>query len=132
MLNVCLFGEPPPPAPAVITAPPPGITAEYGKYVATFGECRGCHGPNMTGSPATSVSLAVPDPRPFVSTLTLEQFTAMLRSGVKPDGQPFPPTMPWENASNMNDDDLNSTPGVDCILHQESFQFARPYPSLPV
>jgi hypothetical protein len=38
--------------------------------------------------------------------LTLEQFTAMMRSGVKPDGRPFPATMPWENASNMNDDDL--------------------------
>lgn len=106
MLGAGMFGEPPPPAPAVVIAPPPGVTAEYGKYVATFGECRGCHGPNMTGSPATSVSPAVPNPRPFVSALTLEQFTTMLRSGVKPDGQPFPATMPWENASNMNDDDL--------------------------
>jgi mono/diheme cytochrome c family protein len=106
MLGAGMFGEPPPPAPAIVTAPPQGITAEYGKYVATIGECRGCHGPNMTGSPATSVSPAVPNPRPFVSSLTLEQFTAMMRSGVKPDGELFPATMPWENASHMNDHDL--------------------------
>jgi mono/diheme cytochrome c family protein len=106
MLGAGMFGEPPPPAPAHISAPPPGMTAEYGKYVATFGECRGCHGPNMTGSPATSVSPAIPNPRPFVSTLTLEQFTAMMRSGVRPDGRPFPELMPWQNASAMNDGDL--------------------------
>jgi hypothetical protein len=29
-----------------------------------------------------------------------------MRSGVKPDGLAFPQTMPWENASKMNDDDL--------------------------
>lgn len=106
MLGAGMFGAPPPPAPATITAPPQGVTAEYGKYVATFGECRGCHGPEMIGSPATSISPAVPNPRPFVGTLTLEQFTAMMHSGVRPDGRPFPATMPWENASHMNDDDL--------------------------
>lgn len=106
MSGAGLFGEAPPPAPAIVTAPPQGVNAEYGKYVATFGECRGCHGPDVTGAPATSVSPAIPNPRPFVSTLTLEQFTAVMRSGVKPDGQPFPETMPWQNASKMNDDDL--------------------------
>jgi mono/diheme cytochrome c family protein len=106
MSGAGLFGEPPPPAPAIVTAPPQGVNAGYGKYVATFGECRGCHGPDVTGSPATSVSPAIPNPRPFVNTLTPEQFTAMMRSGVKPDGQPFPETMPWQNASKMTDDDL--------------------------
>lgn len=30
----------------------------------------------------------------------------MRRSGVKPDSQPFPGTMPWQNASKMTDNDL--------------------------
>lgn len=106
MAGAGLFGEAPPPAPATVTAPPQGVTAEYGKYVATFGECRGCHGPDVTGSPATSVSAAIPNPRPLVSTLDQEQFVAMMRTGVKPDGVTFPETMPWENASKMTDDDL--------------------------
>jgi cytochrome c553 len=106
MSGAGMFGEAPPPAPAVVTAPPQGVNAEYGKYVATFGECRGCHGPDATGTPATSVSAAIPNPRPLVSTISQEQFAEMMRSGVKPDGQPFPETMPWQNASKMNDDDL--------------------------
>jgi hypothetical protein len=32
----------------------------------------------------------------------------MMRSGVKPDGVAFPDTMPWQNASKMNDADLGA------------------------
>ena len=62
------------PAPAsiegVITAPPQGATPAYGKYVATLGDCRGCHGPDMTGTPASAFGPAVPNPRPFVAAWT--------------------------------------------------------------
>jgi mono/diheme cytochrome c family protein len=92
--------------PASITAPAAGVTAEYGKYVATFGECRGCHGPDATGTEASSLGPAVPNPRPLVGTITAEQFIEMMRTGVRPGGDPFPETMPWQNASKMNDDDL--------------------------
>jgi mono/diheme cytochrome c family protein len=106
MAGAGMFGAPPAPPPASITAPPEGVTAEYGRYVATYGECRGCHGPDMTGAPATSVSPSIPNPRPLVSTLSQEQFVAMMRGGVKPDGVAFPATMPWENAAKMTDADL--------------------------
>lgn len=92
--------------PETITAPPQGITAEYGKYVATIGDCRGCHGPDMTGTPASAAGPAVPNPRPFVGTLTPERFVEVMRTGVKPDGVAFPATMPWQAAAAMNDDDL--------------------------
>ncbi|MFN3331521.1 MAG: c-type cytochrome [Caldilinea sp.] len=105
MFGVGMFGTPEQGA-ATVTAPPQGVTAEYGKYVATFGECRGCHGPDAIGAPATSVSAAIPNPRPLVSTLSLEQFVTMMRTGVKPGNVAFPETMPWEVASKMTDDDL--------------------------
>ena len=89
-----------------VTAPPEGLTADYGKYVATYGECRGCHGPDMSGVAESALGPAIPNSRPLVSTLSQEQFVAMMRSGVKPDGQLFPETMPWQNASKMTDDDL--------------------------
>ncbi|NJN81698.1 MAG: hypothetical protein HC802_05010 [Caldilineaceae bacterium] len=60
----------------------------------------------MTGSPATSVSDAIPNPRPFVGAITQEQFFETMRSGIKPDGVAFPESMPWQNASRMTDDDL--------------------------
>lgn len=100
-----MFGSPDPGA-ASVTAPPEGVTAEYGKYVATFGECRGCHGPDATGTAASMAGPAIPNPRPLVSELSQEQFTEMMRSGVKPDGKSFPETMPWQNAAHMTDDDL--------------------------
>jgi mono/diheme cytochrome c family protein len=89
-----------------VTAPPASVTAEYGKYVATYGECRGCHGPDATGTEASALGPAIPNPRPLVSTLSQEQFFTMMRSGVKPDGVAFPETMPWQNAAKMTDDDL--------------------------
>lgn len=94
--------------PGQITASAPGPNAEYGEYVATFGDCRGCHGPDMTGMPGTSFSAPVPNPRPFVSLLTLEQFTEMMRSGIKPGGTAFRDGMPWKNASRMVDEDLEA------------------------
>ncbi|MCB9008817.1 MAG: c-type cytochrome [Ardenticatenaceae bacterium] len=89
-----------------ITAPPEGETAEYGKYVATFGECRGCHGPDMTGTEASALGPAIPNPRPLVGELSQEGFFEMMRSGVKPDGTSFPETMPWQIAAKMTDSDL--------------------------
>jgi cytochrome c553 len=89
-----------------VTAPPEGVTAEYGKYVATYGECRGCHGPDATGVPASAMGPAVPNPRLLVAEISQEQFAEMMRSGVKPDGQPFPETMPWQAAAQMTDNDL--------------------------
>lgn len=90
----------------VITAPPTTAGVEYGKYVATFGECRGCHGPNMTGEAATMFAPAFPNPRPYAGTLTEAQFIAMMRTGVRPNGIPLAPPMPWKNAAAMSDEDL--------------------------
>jgi cytochrome c553 len=106
MSGAGLFGETPPPAPSIVNAPPQGVNAEYGKYVATFGECRGCHGTDMTGTEATAVSPAIPNPRVFVSAITLEEFIQTMRTGVRPNGTAFSPAMPWENASKMTGEDL--------------------------
>ncbi len=105
MLGAGMFGAPETGA-ETVTAPPEGVTAEYGKYVATYGECRGCHGPDATGVPASAMGPAVPNPRLLVAEISQEQFAEMMRSGVKPDGQPFPETMPWQAAAQMTDSDL--------------------------
>ena len=106
MTGAGMFGPAPDRGTGVITGPPEGATAEYGKYVATYGDCRGCHGPDMTGAPASALGPAVPNPRPLVSTMDQAQFMEMLRTGVRPGNRPFPDTMPWQNAANMTDTDL--------------------------
>lgn len=89
----------------VVTAPPRGETAEYGKYVATFGDCRNCHGPDMTGTPpSVLVPEGYPNPRPIVATWTLDQFKLTMRTGLRPTGLAL--NMPWKNASHMDDQDL--------------------------
>lgn len=94
--------------PDSIGAIPAGATAEYGKYVATFGECRGCHGSDVTGTPASSFSAEVPNPRPLIGSLDVTQFIEMMRTGVRPENNPFPDTMPWQNAAQMTDEDLTA------------------------
>jgi len=96
----------PTPIAGVITAPAKGETPEYGKYVATVGDCRGCHGADMTGTPAGPAVPAVPNPRPFVAAWTREQFIQVLRTGTRPDGSKLGEAMPWQGAAKMTDDDL--------------------------
>lgn len=107
-LATMLFGAGmfPPYAPGqqTIAALPQGETPDYGKYVATLGDCRGCHGSNMTGMPEGPTGPGAPNPRPFVATLSLDQFKQMMRTGVRPNGTPL--EMPWQVASKMTDSDL--------------------------
>jgi mono/diheme cytochrome c family protein len=87
-----------------ITAPLKSQPVEYGKYVATFGDCRGCHGPDMTGTETTALGPGNPNPRPFVSKLTQTEFIQTMRTGIRPNGIAL--QMPWKNAAQMSDDDL--------------------------
>ncbi len=110
--GVVMFGSglfpAPEPVEDVIVAPPAGATAEYGEYVAVLGGCRTCHGPDLNGIPASSYYPGSPSPRPFVSSVTLEEFTQTMRTGVRPNGTPFTEAMPWQIASMMTDDDLTA------------------------
>ncbi|NPV75362.1 MAG: cytochrome c [Anaerolineae bacterium] len=110
IVGVLLFGSgmfPLPETPSEqVVAPAQAVNAEYGAYVATFGECRGCHGPDVSGVPASAMGPAVPNPRPLVSQMTVDQFIEMMRTGTKPGGAPFTEGMPWQSASKMTDADL--------------------------
>ena len=87
-----------------IATPAQGQTVEYGRYVATMGECRGCHGPDMTGTETTALGPGNPNPRPFVSTISQDEFIQTMRTGKRPNGIEL--QMPWEIASRMSDGDL--------------------------
>lgn len=89
---------------SVITTPPAGVNVEYGRYMATLGDCRACHGPDMTGTETTPLGPGNPNPRPFVSKITQEEFIQTMRTGIRPNGIEL--QMPWENAAKMTDEDL--------------------------
>lgn len=93
-------------------AVPNGPTAAYGGYLARVG-CIGCHGATLAGGP-----IAVGDPSwPPASNLTAggptkswseSQFATLLRTGIRPDGTPVNPAMPWRETGKMTDEEIRA------------------------
>ncbi len=89
--------------------PEPGLTVEYGSYLAA--SCRGCHGHNLNGvgghaDPAgpSATDLTASGP---LSEWSEADFINTLRSGVTPYGKAIDPTyMPWQAFGQMTDDEL--------------------------
>jgi cytochrome c553 len=84
----------------------PGVTVEYGEYLATIGGCRSCHGQRLAGD-------ANPDaPDITVGRLgkwTEEDFFRALREGKRPDGSVIDPEkMPWVRSGLMTDDEVRA------------------------
>lgn len=91
-----------------VTAPPKGVTAEYGKYVMSFGDCVGCHGPALTGN-------APPPAPPGAANLTVvmpqwskDDFFKAMRTGVDPTGHQISPVMPWKTIGKLDDVELEA------------------------
>ena len=96
-----------------VSAPPVGVTADYGKYIVDTNDCRACHGANLNGG-------KFPDPTinkitPNLTTggepgfWTEEQFVNTIRTGVTPSGHKLDPElMPWKDYSKLTDDELKA------------------------
>lgn len=94
-------------------APLPGLTVDYGRYMAVG--CMGCHGEGFSGGPIPGV----PPNWPPAANLTPhesgladwseEDFFALMRTGKRPDGQDINPEfMPWAPLSQMTDEEIGS------------------------
>lgn len=84
---------------------PVGPTSEYGRYIANFLGCSGCHGDDLTGG-AGGLSPKGPSLR-VVKGWTVEQFTQTIHTGVNPTGRALDPDeMPWKFISRLDDDEL--------------------------
>jgi mono/diheme cytochrome c family protein len=92
-------------------APPTGRTVEYGQYLAAVGNCRDCHGENLTGMPPMEPG-ALPS-----ANLTLggrlqwwseADFINAMRTGVRPDGSQITDSMPWRVLAKQTDDELGA------------------------
>jgi mono/diheme cytochrome c family protein len=90
--------------------PAPGVTVEYGSYLAL--PCRGCHGPGLSGG----VDPAGDPSWPPTSNLTPEglgkwseaDFTRLLREGKRPVGTEVNPAMPWRFLRQLSDDEISA------------------------
>ena len=93
-------------------APEPGLTVEYGQYMAVG--CTGCHGPGFSGGPIPGVPPEWPEaanitPGGELANWTEQEFIDTLRNGLTPSGKQLNPEyMPWPTFGQMTDDELRA------------------------
>lgn len=94
------------------TAPPPGVTVEYGGYLATG--CVGCHGEQYSGGPipgAPPEMMPPPNLTPHETGLagwSESDFFRVIREGIRPDGAAVSDQMPWRGIGQLSDDELRA------------------------
>ncbi len=103
------------PVPVVSLAPPAGTdpaTVERGRYLATLGNCQGCH--TVAGQAAYSGGTAIPTPfgavygpnlTPSAAGLggwSADDFWRALHWGQRPDGQWLSPAFPYTNTTHIH------------------------------
>ncbi len=97
------------PRPAPVS---PGVTREYGEYLATVGGCRGCHGKDLVGGPIPGTPPEWPPASNLtpagIGAWTEADFFKSLRSGIRPDGTAINGVMPWALAGQMSDDEIRA------------------------
>ncbi len=96
-------------------APEPGVSEEYGEYLALTGGCQGCHGPGLSGGPIPGAPPEwpparniTPDVETGIGTWTIADFEIALRTGKRPDGTAISEVMPWKATAKMTNDDLQA------------------------
>jgi mono/diheme cytochrome c family protein len=93
-----------------VIAPPPGPTADYGKYLVAIGNCADCHGDDLGGkSPSGPGPPPGPNIKAIVAAWNEDGFIRTFRTGVDPANHTVLPGMPWRSISNFaSDDDLKA------------------------
>jgi mono/diheme cytochrome c family protein len=90
-------------------APQPGVTVEYGKYLAHT--CTLCHGANFNGQMITTdAEYLAPNLTPGgeLHYWSEENFMITLRTGVTPGGKHLKSAMPWKYFGQMTDEELEA------------------------
>ena len=91
-------------------APEPGVTTEYGQYLAMM--CTLCHGPDLGGASIPDGSgVRAPNITQggALGASSEEDFINTLRTGVTPSGNNLDrENMPWDRLSKMTDDELEA------------------------
>ena len=89
-------------------APEPGVTVEYGEYLANT--CSSCHGSNFNGQLLSWAESLAPNltPGSELHYWSEEDFIATLRTGMTPNGHQLKDVMPWKYFGQMTDDELEA------------------------
>jgi mono/diheme cytochrome c family protein len=86
-----------------VSAPPKGPTAEYGQYITSWADCRGCHGEDLHGGqPPAPVGPSLQ----IVKGWTQDDFIKTMRTGIDPSGHELKAPMPWKTIAKLDDVEL--------------------------
>jgi cytochrome c553 len=93
------------------SAPQPGVTLEYGEYLALG--CTACHGPDLNGGTirdlngelVTALNLT---PGGELQGWSDDDFITALRTGETPSGHVMSEIMPWRYVGQMTDEELQA------------------------
>jgi mono/diheme cytochrome c family protein len=88
----------------------PGLSLEYGEYLATISGCTSCHGADLKGGPSGPPNAP---PATDISPAALagwdgKDFFRAMREGRRPDGSSLSDYMPWRVMGAMTDDELSA------------------------
>lgn len=91
-------------------APAPGVNADYGGYLVTIGDCRGCHGANLAGAQVVPSDPWAPNltPGSELSGWSEADFLTLIRTGKKPSGAEISKKMPYELYRGQTDDEVKA------------------------
>ena len=111
---------------ASVSAPAPGVTVEYGAYLAgPVAHCMECHTPMGPQGPlletdlgrggfefhgpwGVSIAPNITSHADGVAGFTDDDLRRMITEGLRPDGSPMLPPMPYGFLARMTDDDLSA------------------------
>ncbi len=96
-----------------VSAPEPGVTAEFGEYLVNTNDCRVCHGKQLNGGPYPDPTIKKISPNLTPGGepgfWTEDQFINTVRTGTTPGGHKLnPDLMPWQIYSKLEDDELKA------------------------
>jgi mono/diheme cytochrome c family protein len=93
-------------ATTVVEGPEPGISTEYGEYLAIA--CTICHGEDFSGGAGAGGGLNLTGGGDLANW-TESEFMETIRTGITPTGIHLDPTlMPWERVRTLTDDELKA------------------------
>lgn len=97
-----------------VSAPPQAATKEYGEYIVSFMDCRGCHGPTLSADGGMLAPPGASNLTVFMPQWTKDDFFKAMRTGIDKTGHQIQAPMPWKTVGLLEDDELE---GLYLYLH---------------
>lgn len=96
-----------------VTAPPRGVSTEYGEYLVNTHDCRICHGQELSGGPFPDPTIQKISPNLTpggeLAFWTEEEFIDTIRTGTTPSGHQLDSEfMPWQVYAQFFDEELKA------------------------